>query len=303
MATSESNKWVRPAEEFDGQVGSAFQRFADHANLSKLLSLRAVAVGCGSVGSWCTLAAAKTGLTDWLVVDFDRVEIQNVANQIWGPGHLGKSKSSLMAGLLRSAGFSKAVEFHDRAFEDTDLAGRQIVLSCVDNMKARKQVFDAAVEIGDAKFMFDARTGGGFLKVFMFDPSDPKSRSAYAKTLHTDGAAAAEFKCTDIGGVSAPMMAAAALSTGLAKFSSGEWKSVYLYGRVGTDFVLISNTLGSMKMVPFIAPATQKPGAPVPVEPVSRPKAYMEEPDILKNLQARMGVKPTSPDLPSPVSA
>lgn len=112
--------------------------------------IKILVVGCGGTGSLLLSNLARlndtlikighTGIK-LLVVDDDIVEPHNVGRQLFYPSDVGESKAlSLVTRINHSFGFTwKAI--HSR-FKTEQAEGFNIIVTCVDNLQARKEVDD-----------------------------------------------------------------------------------------------------------------------------------------------------------------
>lgn len=98
--------------------------------------------GAGGIGSWLTILLARAGFTP-IVYDFDRIEEHNLAGQMY-------SKQDAVANKLKVVALKENCKF----FADTDInifaekitnetMSHNYVFSAFDNMKARKDMFEA----------------------------------------------------------------------------------------------------------------------------------------------------------------
>ena len=65
----------------------------------------------------------------------------------------------------------------------------EIVISAVDSMAVRRQLFSACVREGKTRLFIDARTGGEYMKVYALDPANDRMKHNYLATLHSDDSA------------------------------------------------------------------------------------------------------------------
>jgi hypothetical protein len=182
-----------------------------------------VVVGAGTIGSWTTLFLAKIGIEQITVFDEDAVEIQNIANQVYGPFQHGQKwwelskQIELMTGY-QIKGFN--IQFPPGDFVDVSggipipslessllPSGQFILIVTVDSMKSRKAIFEwLKVNFYKVRFFIDARTGGEVGRVFAFNPTIASNHDKYLDTLHDDTPdeamseelrAASNVKCTE----------------------------------------------------------------------------------------------------------
>lgn len=105
-----------------------------------------VVVGLGGVGSYAAEALVRSGVGHVRIVDFDRVCVTNVNRQLHATRKtVGKSKAELMGERCRAINPKAKVEvmpvFYSDVTDDEVLAGEpDLVLDCIDNMKAKVQL-------------------------------------------------------------------------------------------------------------------------------------------------------------------
>lgn len=115
-------------------------------------------VGCGFLGSLCALELTKRLWAfeepcEWLLVDGDKVDERNPANQIFNPGDIGRSKSEVLGEALQR--YSKVVELcctkvgqtqdGRKADEYLLFDNASLVIDAVDNIPTRQWLWEAAL--------------------------------------------------------------------------------------------------------------------------------------------------------------
>ena len=151
-----------------------------------------VIIGAGTLGSWTTLALAKMGLRHITVIDFDKVEEQNIPNQFFMPLQVGAPKIEALHNLIKvivgieinresgtvSADSMKILEPME------EFPG--ILICAVDNMATRNLLYGWLKANPLAYSLYiDARSGGNTAKVYSVVPST-LNFSKYESTLHSD---------------------------------------------------------------------------------------------------------------------
>ena len=79
-------------------------------------------IGAGATGSAIVLELAKLGVQNLHVWDFDTVESHNLANQAFGPRHVGEKKVAALASLVKDLADVDIVQ-HDQKVEAGVLVG------------------------------------------------------------------------------------------------------------------------------------------------------------------------------------
>lgn len=151
-------------------------------------------IGAGGIGSFTLLALAKMGVQDLVVWDFDIVEEHNAPNQLYGPNHVGMLKVDAaqqicesLAGVdtFRYTGYTK--RFHPPV--------DGVVVSGVDSMAARKEIWESIKYHPTVSLYVDARMGAQVCRIHSINPCDPEHIKWYEGTLISDEAALQE-PCT-----------------------------------------------------------------------------------------------------------
>lgn len=148
-----------------------------------LEKLSVTIVGCGAIGSHTAETLAKLGIREMVLWDDDHVEPHNLPNQGFGIPDLGRPKVEIIEHRL-SENFAVSVKKRQRRFADQGLES-DIVISAVDSMAARKDIW-AAAQIGPVSLYIDGRMGAEFGQVFTANPKDMLSRHRYEDTLFSD---------------------------------------------------------------------------------------------------------------------
>lgn len=139
-------------------------------------------IGAGGIGSNLVLLLTMLGLRDITVWDADRVEIHNLNTTPYNREELGAPKVQALKRVVGQKGgkiravprmFSGQLPNGDRT---------EILISAVDSIPARKQIFREAVRRKIPLFI-DGRIGGEVLRVYTVRPSDSEDRRVYRTTL------------------------------------------------------------------------------------------------------------------------
>ena len=180
-------------------------------------------IGNGSLGSFTALALVKMARAfGWRLklFDFDTVEPKNARNQLYREEDAGAPKTEALAALLRHLGAADAavMPVPGRVNRATPLHG--IVVVTVDNMKARREAFEAAKYRADVSLFVDARSGGDGAMVYALDPRDPDQVRRYEETLYEDEEAI-PAPCADERTIPTIFAIAAAIARILALYANG----------------------------------------------------------------------------------
>lgn len=144
-----------------------------------------VIIGAGSVGSFTTLALTKMGISSIQVFDFDKVEVENISNQLYRVKDIGLPKVECLKQIILEMTGTEIETFDYEIKEDTDFLSsvslNTIFILAVDNIETRKLVYN---KIKDYPIkMIDTRMGGLGWEIYAVDLQDMKERIEYEKSL------------------------------------------------------------------------------------------------------------------------
>lgn len=150
----------------------------------KKLTDSIIVVGVGAVGSWTVLALAKMGCKKIKVVDFDKVELQNTASQIYSKKDIGRYKVDSLSGYIKEMTGIKIETYNKRWEELTDKEKtNNIVISAVDDIDVRKVIWADIKSNPEVDFLIDGRMAKELIRIFMVLLSNKSSMDYYEKTL------------------------------------------------------------------------------------------------------------------------
>lgn len=153
----------------------------------------ATIVGCGGIGSFTALALAKLGLQRLHLVDFDDVAEHNIPNQMYLPGQIGLKKVDALADTVVIATGAACTRL-DQPLQD-GIPRAPVVISALDSMSARKDLWAQVKYKLDVKLFLDGRLAGQNILLYSVDPTNPTDVAGYEKTLYSD-AEASDDPCT-----------------------------------------------------------------------------------------------------------
>ena len=152
---------------------------------------RITIIGNGSLGSFTSLLLAKMAPAyNWRIhlVDHDTVENHNLLNQLYREEDVGKEKPEALLDILSTlAERAPVASSVARVDSSSELTG--IVITLVDSMQARKEIFAACAYNLSIPLYIEARSGEKGALVYAFDPRDPDCVRRYEKTLYSDAVA------------------------------------------------------------------------------------------------------------------
>jgi len=109
--------------------------------------------GAGGIGSWLTLMLSRAGFMP-IVYDFDTIEEHNIGGQLYGESNVEQLKVVALKGIVKEFAGTEVDTFNEKY--ERDSMSHHYVFSGFDNMKARKDMFEAWKEyVQDWKDMND----------------------------------------------------------------------------------------------------------------------------------------------------
>jgi molybdopterin/thiamine biosynthesis adenylyltransferase len=133
---------------------SLFARVDGMIETRSLFEKRVVVFGLGSGGSEIVLRLSRCGVDTWTLVDFDRVEVENVSRHVCDLGDVGKLKTGAVAERIRRVNPHAVVETVETDIckepwiVDRVLEGAALGIVCTGGNVAPFVVNRAAVRLG-----------------------------------------------------------------------------------------------------------------------------------------------------------
>ena len=142
-----------------------------------------VVIGAGGIGSWTALCLAKIGCSNIIVFDPDVVEEHNLPSQLYTPEYIGKKKVEALKYIIKDM-IDTTITERPEAWDGETVA--PIVVSAVDSMKTRVEIFDKLKTRYGVALYIDGRMGAEILRLSTLRPADSEQAAWYEKTLYTD---------------------------------------------------------------------------------------------------------------------
>lgn len=140
--------------------------------------------GQGGIGSYFSFLASRvvSSKTKLLAYDFDKVEIHNIGGQLFSNLDIGKLKANAMNEFTKNYGLVPVMPVNSKF--DMSSMKSNVMVSCFDNMSARKAMFEAWKLVkSDKKLYIDGRLLAENYEVFFVTP---ENIDRYEKTLFDD---------------------------------------------------------------------------------------------------------------------
>lgn len=145
-------------------------------------------IGAGATGSRVALSLAKLGLENIHVWDFDKIEVHNVANQVYGNDDLGKLKVEALRDLIKRQTGTE-IQIHAERVDGSQELGA-VVFLLTDTMASRKEIFSRALKFKlRTKLVIETRMGADQGRVYAFNPCKRPEVQGWEETLYDDSVA------------------------------------------------------------------------------------------------------------------
>lgn len=155
-----------------------FSRQADIVPRERILDCKATVIGVGAIGRQVALQLTAIGVPHLQLIDFDHVEISNLATQGYLVTDMNQPKVDATATSCRQMNSDLNVEVILDRFKRSTPVGN-CVFCCVDSIVTRRLIWDAVKD--KVNFYCDGRMSAEVLRVIT--ACDEKSRQYYPQTL------------------------------------------------------------------------------------------------------------------------
>jgi sulfur carrier protein ThiS adenylyltransferase len=159
-------------------MNERYTRQQDIVPRERILNCKATVIGVGAVGRQVAVQLTAIGVPYLQLVDFDTVEISNIASQGYLQDDLQRFKVDATADICRQINHDLHVEVQKERFRRSTSIGN-CVFCCVDSITARRHIWDIVKD--EANFWCDGRMSAEVLRVVT--AFNEESRSYYPQTL------------------------------------------------------------------------------------------------------------------------
>ena len=152
-----------------------FARIEKLFDVGALRKAKVLVAGCGSGGGMVALQLAMSGIAEFVFVDNDVLEPENVIRHVCGLRHAGQKKVDALSDVLLDRNPDLKIEKHDKnIFELTDfdalVDASTVVILATDNESSRYRVNDACVKTRTPFVVGRVFTRGTGGEVFAYRP-------------------------------------------------------------------------------------------------------------------------------------
>ncbi len=144
----------------------------------QLATCRCTVIGVGAVGRQVALQLAAVGVPSLQLVDFDIVEVANLAPQGFLEEDLGQSKVEVTAQMCRRLNRKVQIHLVSDLYRRSLQVGN-VVFACVDSIGIRRLIWEGVRD--DVSLLVDGRMAAEVVRVLA--ACDEQSRQHYPTTL------------------------------------------------------------------------------------------------------------------------
>jgi sulfur carrier protein ThiS adenylyltransferase len=160
------------------QINERYIRQKDIVPADRLATCKATVIGVGAIGRQVALQLTAMGISWLQLVDFDTVDVSNLASQGYLEADLGKLKVEATALLCKQVNSSVELQVAKHAFRRSMETGN-VVFCAVDQIYTRRLIWESVKDM--SKFFVDGRMTAEVLRILA--ACDPDSRKHYPTTL------------------------------------------------------------------------------------------------------------------------
>ena len=165
-------------------LAARYTRQRDIIPADRLADLTVTVIGVGAIGRQVVLQLAAIGVARLQLVDFDRVEVENLAPQGYFELDLDRLKVEATADLARLINGELDVQVVPERFRRSLDVGDG-VFNCVDSIETRRHIWQAVRD--RVRFYADTRMSAEVVRVLV--AADVAGREHYPSTLFSAGEA------------------------------------------------------------------------------------------------------------------
>jgi molybdopterin/thiamine biosynthesis adenylyltransferase len=154
-------------------------RFKDAPWYEKSLKENILVIGCGGIGSNALYCLTKTIPANYWIVDEDIVVEHNIGTQFFTKNQVDKYKVEAISETISNYADVHLVSFKKK-FSNEHFP---ITITALDNMKARKEVYELWKSKEDRELLLDGRLRANLYEVYVVTPG---REAEYEKTLFED---------------------------------------------------------------------------------------------------------------------
>lgn len=163
----------------DNSLESTTARFSGASWFDKIKKLHVLIIGLGGIGSWTVQLIAKLHPSTITCYDDDCIEEHNIGGQLCENAY-GKSKTQSAYMLMTHISDYTALITFNRKYNCLDNCEYDIVISCVDNMDTRREIYNHWFLKGKEQSLYiDGRLAAEYFQVFCLTKQDFYHQKVY----------------------------------------------------------------------------------------------------------------------------
>ena len=160
----------------------------------KLAACHAIVIGVGAIGRQVALQLAAVGIGSMDLIDFDTVDVENLAPQAYWPADLGRLKVDATADICRAIHPCIQLQVHPERFRRSSVRTlpalngcdrKPVIFACVDSIDTRKLIWETVKD--RLAFWADGRMSAEVVRVLASD--HPGADRHYVTTLFAEAEA------------------------------------------------------------------------------------------------------------------
>lgn len=140
----ESQETQEPEEQEEPVkvIRQELERFSSALWFEKMQEQIIILAGVGGIGSWSSLLLAKMNPKELYLYDMDKVEVQNLAGQLYSKDDVGEFKVNALANTIRKfTGYGNIFAIPQRYTISDECISGKVMICGFDNMSAREVFF------------------------------------------------------------------------------------------------------------------------------------------------------------------
>lgn len=182
------------------QVSENYSRLKGASWFPKMLDRQVLVVGAGGIASWLSLLLSRAG-AELIIYDGDVIEEHNLSGQLYSTNDIGSFKVQALNRIIMDF-CNKSPEYFEEMYNEYS-PSNEIVVTGLDNMVARKVVFDNWIKFlqensdkADESILIDGRLNAETLQIFCIKGNDLLSQEKYRKEALFSDSEVEEQDCT-----------------------------------------------------------------------------------------------------------
>lgn len=144
---------------------SMLLKYFPENDLKMIENTKVVIVGCRGLGSNAAITLTKTGFSNFILVDFDKVEISNLNRQFYFFHQIGMPKVlALKENILLINKYCNIITYHEKITKENTkdiLSQGDIIFEAVDRAEVKVLLLETALSLGKKIVMASGVCGFG----------------------------------------------------------------------------------------------------------------------------------------------